>query len=584
MNKLIALFTATLLFYSCKETTQKEAIQEAKEYPTAFELGNGNQTATYNEVIKFYEELSTDFSNIELEEIGQTDSGKPLHLISFSKNTINWNSANEDKIKILINNGIHPGESDGIDATMMLMRDLATGAIDAPDNLIFSTIAVYNIGGALNRNTSTRTNQNGPEEYGFRGNARNYDLNRDFIKADSRNALAFYDVYHKINPDIFIDNHVSNGADYQYTLTHLFTQHNKLGSAAGDYLHTQLQPQLEKRLAARDLPITPYVNVHNASPVKGFSQFMDYPRYSTGYTSLWNTLGMMVETHMLKPYKDRVLGTKAIMEEMIAIGSENIDTIKKARKNSFNNFEKSTHYTLNYSIDKTQADTLDFLGYEAVIGKSDVTGNDLLTYDRSKPFNKKTVYHNYFVATDSVSIPDYYVVPQSQWKVIELMRRNNIQLEFLTKDTTLTVSKYRIANYKTATTAYEGHYPHRGIDVKEDVVELRFRESDIIIPTRQPGIRYIIETLEPAGQDSFFKWNYFDTILQQKEGFSSYVFEATARKLLSENKSLKREFDSLKKVDENFKENNNLQLNWIHKRSVNYEPAHLNYPIYKWNK
>ncbi|PPK94356.1 zinc carboxypeptidase [Nonlabens xylanidelens] len=584
MKKLIALFTAALLLHSCNKTTQKEAIQEAKEYPTAFELGNGNQTATYNEVIKFYKELSTDFSNIELEEIGQTDSGKPLHLISFSKNTIDWNSANEDKIKILINNGIHPGESDGIDATMMLMRDLATGAIDAPENLIFSTIAVYNVGGSLNRNSSTRTNQNGPEEYGFRGNARNYDLNRDFIKADSRNALAFYEVYHKINPDIFIDNHVSNGADYQYTLTHLFTQHNKLGSTTGHYLHTQLQPQLEKRLAARELPITPYVNVHNASPVKGFSQFMDYPRYSTGYTSLWNTLGMMVETHMLKPYKDRVLGTKAIMEEMIHIGSENVDTIKKARKSSFNNFENATHYTLNYSLDKTQADTLDFLGYEAVIGKSDVTGNDLLTYDRSKPFNKKTVYHNYFVATDSISIPDYYVVPQSQWKVIELMRRNNIQLEFLTKDTTLTVSKYRIANYKTATNAYEGHYPHSGIDVKEDVVELRFRESDIIIPTRQPGIRYIIETLEPAGPDSFFKWNYFDTILQQKEGFSSYVFEATARKLLSENKALKREFDSLKKADQKFKENNHLQLNWIHKRSANYEPAHLNYPIYKWNK
>ena len=584
MKKLIALFTAVLLLHSCNKTTQKEAIQEAKEYPTAFELGNGNQTATYNDVIKFYEELSADFSNIQLEEIGQTDSGKPLHLISFSKNTINWNSANEDKIKILINNGIHPGESDGIDATMMLMRDLATGAIDAPDNLIFSTIAVYNVGGALNRNTSTRTNQNGPEAYGFRGNARNYDLNRDFIKADSRNALAFYDVYHKINPDIFIDNHVSNGADYQYTLTHLFTQHNKLGSAAGNYLHTQLQPKLEKRLAARDLPITPYVNVHNASPVEGFSQFMDYPRYSTGYTTLWNTLGMMVETHMLKPYKDRVLGTKVIMEEMIAIGSKNVEAIKEARKNSFNDFEKSTHYTLNYSIDKTQADTLDFLGYEAVIGKSDVTGNDLLTYDRSKPFNKKTVYHNYFVATDSVSIPDYYVVPQSQWKVIELMRRNNIQLEFLTKDTTLTVSKYRIANYKTATNAYEGHYPHRDIVVKEDVVELRFRESDIIIPTHQPGIRYIIETLEPAGPDSFFKWNYFDTILQQKEGFSSYVFEATARKLLSENKALKREFDSIKKANRKFKENNYLQLNWIHKRSANYEPAHLNYPIYKWNK
>ena len=238
-NYLIVAISFILI--SCGEPTKEETAQEIKEFITPFEKGNGNQTATYNEVISFYEELSSEYSTVVMEEVGLTDSGKPLHLISYSKNSINWKSVNEDKIKILINNGIHPGESDGIDATMMLMRDLAVGKLDAPENVIFSAIAIYNVGGALNRNSTTRTNQNGPESYGFRGNARNYDLNRDFIKADSRNALAFYDIYHMINPDIFIDNHVSNGADYQYTLTHLFTQHNKLGHEAGNYLYDQLQ-------------------------------------------------------------------------------------------------------------------------------------------------------------------------------------------------------------------------------------------------------------------------------------------------------------------------------------------------------
>jgi hypothetical protein len=466
----------------------------------------------------------------------------------------------------------------------MLMRDLAVGNIDAPENLIFSAIAVYNVGGALNRNTSTRTNQNGPESYGFRGNARNYDLNRDFIKADSHNVLAFYDIYHQINPDIFIDNHVSNGADYQYTLTHLFTQHDKLGHEAGNYLHDQLQPELETRLEKRNLPITPYVNVWGSSPENGFSQFMDHPRYSTGYTSLWNTLGMMVETHMLKPYKDRVMGTKAIMEEMIAIGSENIETIKKVRSESFKSFSDDSYYAMNHKLNNAKADTLNFMGYEAVTTTSAVTGNDLMTYDRSQPFTKKTVYKNHFTGTDSISIPDYYVIPQGQWKVIELMRRNNIQMEFVTNDTTLTVTRYRIADYRTANNAYEGHYPHSNVRVEEHVEELRFRESDILIPTQQPGLRYILETLEPTGQDSFFKWNYFDTILQQKEGFSTYVFEATARSLLEENKTLQKEFDSIKKADEDFRKNNYRQLDWIHKRSPNYESAHLNYPIYKWNK
>ncbi len=394
MKFSLILILSAFLFFSCEEHTKEATPTEAIKYPTPFEDGNGNQTATYKEIIAFYEELAADFPHIEIEKIGLTDSGKPLHLISFSKDRINWESTNEDKIKILINNGIHPGESDGIDATMMLLRDLATGKVNAPDNLIFSAIAVYNVGGSLNRNTSTRTIQNGPESYGFRGNARNYDLNRDFIKADSRNALAFYSIYHKINPDIFIDNHVSNGADYQYTITHLFTQHNKLGSAVGNYLHTKLQPGLEARLAKRDLPITPYVNVYNSPPEKGFSQFMDYPRYSTGYTSLWNTLGMMVETHMLKPYKDRVLGTKAIMEEIIIIGSESRLEIKQARTDSFKAFRNATQYALNYELDYSKADTLNFLGYKAVIHKNELTGNDLMTYDRHQPFSKKTVFQN----------------------------------------------------------------------------------------------------------------------------------------------------------------------------------------------
>ncbi|WP_124980132.1 M14 family metallopeptidase [Nonlabens xiamenensis] len=583
MKKVLSIALAVLGLMSCKNSEQ-QVKEEVQEYLTPFELGNGNQTATYQETIEFYERLVDDFPNVEMDHVGQTDNGEPLHLISFSKQEIKWNKANEDRIKILINNGIHPGESDGIDASMILMRDLATGKLEAPDNLILSVIPVYNIGGALNRNSTTRTNQNGPEAYGFRGNARNYDLNRDFIKADSRNALAFYDIFHKVKPDIFIDNHVSNGADYQYTLTHLFTQHNKLGGAAGTYLHHNLQPALEKRLADRGLPITPYVNVHGAAPEKGFSQFMDHPRYSTGYTSLWNVMGMMVETHMLKAYEDRVKGTHAIMEEIITLGSTNTEAIKEARKASFDRLEKANYYPIKYTNDKSQADTLDFMGYEAVNSKSDLTDQELLTYDRNKPFTRKTVYHNYFKAADSVRIPDYYVVPRGQWEIIELMRHNHIQMELLPSDSTMMVSGYKIVSYDTSSKPYEGHYPHYDIELDEQEFELRFRESDVMIPTRQPGIRYILETLEPLAEDSYFKWNYFDTVLQQKEGFSAYVFESTAQKLLDDHPALQKKFDSLKQALPNFAKSNAAQLDWIHKHSPNYESAHLTYPIYKYQR
>jgi hypothetical protein len=153
----------------------------------------------------------------------------------------------------------------------------------------------------------------------------------------------------------------------------------------------------------------------------------------------------------------------------------------------------------------------------------------------------------------------------------------------LDKDSTLTVSKYTIEDYTTASSAYEGHYPHSNVKVQEKKKKVSFRKSDILIPTAQPGIKYILETLEPAAADSFFKWNFFDTILQQKEGYSAYVFEATARQMLEENEALKKEFDSLKRADKNFAQSNGAQLSWLHDRSNNHEEAYLTYPIYKLN-
>lgn len=583
MKYTAAFLIFVSLFFSCKsDKAYKDDPEVIKEYLTPFEKGNGNQTATYDQIISFYTELADDFSTVQIEEIGETDSGKPLHIVHFSVDNISWRDRNEDKIKILVNNGIHPGESDGIDASMMVVRDLAIGKINAPDNLILTIIPVYNVGGALNRNSTTRTNQNGPESYGFRGNARNYDLNRDFIKADSRNAMAFYEVFHKIYPDIFIDNHVSNGADYQYTLTHLFTQHNKMSREVGSYIHKKFQPALEQNLLKRKLDITPYVNVFNNSPDSGFSQFYDHPRYSTGYIALWNTVGFMVETHMLKPYKDRVEGTRAIMEEAINIGSKQIDEIKKVRLAAFNNDSYGKKYPYNYNIDTTKADTLMFKGYEAINEISELTGNALLTYDQSKPFDKKIAYNNYFKAQDTLSIPDYYIVPAGQWRVIDLLRANHIQMELMGKDSTLRVQNYKIADYKTSQTAYEGHYPHYDVQVTMVEEKLRFRESDILIPTDQPGMKYIIETLEPQMQDSFFKWNFFDSILQQKEGFSSYVFEKTAAQLLKEKPELKAQFDSIKESDSDFRLSNYAQLKWIHDRSPHFENAYLSYPIYRY--
>ncbi|MBL4661894.1 MAG: hypothetical protein JKY19_16160 [Alcanivoracaceae bacterium] len=549
---------------------------------TVFESSNGTQTATYQQTIAFYQKLADIYPQISLQSIGKTDSGLPLHLVTLNADNIqSFEQIRKNKSILLINNGIHPGESDGIDASMMLFRDIASGTLNMPKNTVIVTIPIYNIGGSLNRNSTTRTNQNGPLEYGFRGNARNYDLNRDFIKNDSYNAQTFTKIFHLIQPDVFIDNHVSNGADYQYTLTHLFTQHNKLGGQLGDYLHSVLMPNLENKLKNKNWDITPYVNVFNQVPEAGFSQFMDYGRYSTGYTSLFNVLGMMVETHMLKPYKQRVEGTYQLMQSMIEIIDKDSDTIKKIRHDYYKNIYAQTKYTLDWKIDEDNYSILHFKGYRAQKIDSNVTHTQRLKYDRNRPFDQEVKYHNYFKPSLEVSMAKAYIIPQAWHKVIALLKLNNIQMDPLDKDKTITVQSYKISDYETRKAPYEGHYLHFNTQINSSTIDMAFKKGDYVIKLNQPAIKYIIETLEPQAPDSFFNWNFFDTILQQKEHFSPYVFEDMAAELLKSNPQLQKEFKQKQQSDEEFGKNWYAQLDWLHKHSKHYEQAHMQYPVYR---
>ena len=575
MKKIALLFLVGFIYFSCEE-------DKTPNFTTVFETSNGTKTPTYNEVIEFYKQLADSYSSIHIQAIGETDSGEPLHLVTLNPDSnFNFESIRNDKRILLINNGIHPGESDGIDATMLLFRDLVQGKMKMPKNVVLATIPVYNIGGSLNRNSTTRTNQNGPEEYGFRGNARNFDLNRDFIKADSKNAKAFAKVFHLVKPDVFIDNHVSNGADYQYTLTHLFTQHDKLSGDLGEYLHNTLQPKLEQQLADKNWDITPYVNVFNSVPEKGFSQFMDYPRYSTGYTTLFNTLGMMVETHMLKPYKQRVEGTFELMKTMINIVNTEAKNIKNLRKEAFNKTYTNNLYPLDWKIDTTKQTNLKFKGYEGEMITSDVTGLQRLKYDRNQPFTKDVVYMNYFKPTTKVKIPKAYIIPKSWWPILERLKINNIIMKPLQNDSIISVESYKIEKFNTRQSPYEGHYQHYNTTVTSSIKDITFKKGDLLVDTNQYGMRYLIETLEPSAPDSFFNWNFFDTILQQKEGFSPYVWEDKALEFLNQNPEIKRQFDSIKSKNESFANNWYTQLDWIHKHSPNYENVHLQYPIYR---
>lgn len=548
---------------------------------TPFEKGNKNQSTTYEECIEFYQELDKKYTSILMIEQGLTDSGKPLHLVFYSSDNVFLNTSK--KSVVLINNGIHPGEPDGIDATMMLMRDLASGKIKTPKNTLIAAIPVYNIGGMLNRNSSSRANQNGPEEYGFRGNGRNYDLNRDFIKSDTKNSRSFQKLFTELNPDIFLDNHVSNGADYQYTFTCIATQHEKLGSTLGNYFKYELYPSIVKDMNKKRIDVVPYVNVHSTIPDKGFEQFTDTPRYATGYTTLFHTLGFVPETHMLKAYKDRVHVTYEFMVSTINFADLNWEKIKQMRHVAIEEFTPGKQYPLQWTLDSTKVSYIDFKGYEGGYKPSDISGKNRLYYDRSKPFTKKIPFYGNYKPTQFVTIPKAYIIPQSQWQVLDILKLNGIAYTQLQNDTIIEVESYKIESYQTSKSPYEGHYGHYNTKISKSIQKVKFFKGDYVYNTNQTRVKYLVETLEPEAVDSFFNWNFFDTILQQKEGYSAYVFEDMATQILAENPTLKQEFESKKQTDKAFAENGGDQLNWVYKHSKYFEKAFMQYPVYRLN-
>jgi hypothetical protein len=569
------LIAIALLLFSATLFAQKDA-----NYETIFEKGNGNQSATYQETIAYYSLLAKDFPSIKIQEMGLTDSGERLYLVQFDPDK-KFAVKGKNKAVLLINNGIHPGEPDGIDATMQLFRDLALAKIKVPKNSLITTIPVYNIGGALNRNSTTRANQDGPESYGFRGNARNYDLNRDFIKADTRNTKSFYEIFHQLNPDVFIDNHVSNGADYQYKITYIMTQQNQLGAVLGKYMDSEMMPAIVNDLKQKNLEITPYVNAFNETPDNGFAQFFDSPRYSTGYTSLFNTIGFVVETHMLKKYADRVKATYEYMLATVDYTDAHFQEIKDLRLQNESQYAAGKSYTIKWEIDTTKVTPFPFLGFEAEHKKSEATTGDRLYYDRTKPFKKDISYLKEYKSVKEITIPNAYIIPKAFWNVIDLLKSNNLVYSQLKNDTLIEVESYKIQDYKTASSAYEGHYIHKDTKVSVNKVQVAFLKGDYMFSTNQKGVKYLLATLEPESVDSFFNWNYFDTMLQQKEGYSDYVFEDTAAQLIKDNEKLKTALEYKKLTDPDFAKNPTEQLDWIYKNSVYYEKAHLQYPIYR---
>ncbi|EON79031.1 putative Zinc carboxypeptidase [Lunatimonas lonarensis] len=552
-------------------------------YQTLFESSQGKETPEYSEVIAYFDRLARDFDPIQIREVGMTDAGLPLHLVivdpwkDFDPSV--WHS--KGRVVLFVNNGIHPGEPDGIDASMMLVRDLALGKKRLPANTVVALIPVYNIGGHLNRGSFSRVNQNGPEAYGFRANARNYDLNRDFIKADTRNAQSFQEIFHWLQPQIFIDTHVSNGADYQHVMTLISTQHNRLGGPLAPYLEERLEPQLYALMEEAGYPLVPYVNAWNGAPEDGWPQFKDSGRYSSGYAALFGCLSFMPETHMLKPYNDRVMSTYALFESFFEVIERDGELINRLYRQQREWLRSRKEVAINHQLDRGKFKYIDFKGYRSAYKPSEVSGFPRLYYDRNQPFSTQVKFFNTYIAGLTITLPKAYLIPQGWHQVIENLARNGVRMERFEKDTAMEVVVYRLEEFNTVPNAYEGHYLHSDVQHSSQVVRQTFRKGDVIVPTDQPAARYLAEVLEPQGEDSFFAWNFFDTILQAKEGYSAYVFEDLAADYLRDHPALKAQLEEAKEADPGFAQDGSAQLRWVYERSPWKEKEHNRYPVFR---
>lgn len=374
---------------------------------------------------------------------------------------------------------------------------------------------------------------------------------------------------------------MSNGADYQYVMTLDYAQKDKLGGKLGEFNEKVFLPYMYAHLKEAGFEATPYVNAWGQTPDKGFVQFPDWPRYSTGYAALFHTIGVMTETHMLKPYDQRVKSTYAYLHGNIRFLAKERIVLLKLREETKNSVKSQEKFAVTWQVNKEKNTPISFKGFEPEYIDSKVTGSKRLHYDRSKPFTKTIPFYDTYVPLDEISRPAAYMIPQGWHNVIALLKLNQVNVTQLSEDKEMEVETYYIENYDSPKQPFEGHYWHTNVTLRTEKQKLKFKKGDWYIPVNQWTNRYIIETLEPKGVDSFFKWNFFDTILQSKEHYSGYVFEDLAAELLTRSPELKNKLEEKKMADPEFAKNANAQLDFIYDQSEYREKEYLRYPVFR---
>lgn len=557
------------------------------DWKTDFERSDEKATPRYASTTEFCRRLDEASGEAFFTSFGKSARGRDLPLMIVDRDGLTDPQKIRDagRIIVMIQACIHPGESEGKDAGLMLLRDMLIRKqqIGLLEHVSLLFIPIFNVDGHERFGPYNRINQNGPEEMGWRVTASNLNLNRDYLKADTPEMQAWLLLFNHWLPEFFIDTHTTDGADYQYVLTYQMNSLGDMETGLTTWTNTFFLPGFTKSLDNKGIPVFPYVEFRNwHDPKSGLRTGVAPPMLSQGYTSQRNRPGLLLETHMLKPYGQRVHATYQCLFTSLKILNTEFrelrQLVEKADRYTAGQEFREIPFPVQYETSSTDSIMVDFLGIHYETRKSDLTGRTWFDYGTGKE-TFRIPFFNTVKPVITIKLPEAYLVPPEWNVIIERMEVHGIRIQRLQRDTVLHVSCYRFLQPKWRQGPYEGRHPLSGIEYTEETAEQLFPAGSALIRMDQPAARIIAYMLEPKGSGSFLSWGFFDAIFEQKEYAEQYVLEKMAESMLKKDPALRKEFEAKKVSDPGFAQDSDAILNWFYTKTPYWDQEKNHYPV-----
>jgi hypothetical protein len=512
------------------------------EWQTPAEAADFEATPSYDETLAFLHRLEAALPELRVESFGTSAAGRPLPLVIVAKERTftPGEAAARGLPVVLVQSGIHAGEVDGKDATLMLLRDFALGRrLDLLDAGVLLFVPIYNVDGHERVSPWNRPNQNGPVRgMGFRTTADGHDLNRDFLKLETPEARALVALVNAWRPHLHVDNHVTDSVDHDWQLTWLVPEAPLIAAPVEGWLRRHFPPVLAATTRAGHR-LGPYVDlVDGRDPTRGFATRITEPRYSTGYFALRNRPSILVETHSHKPFRERVLANRdflaALLTEVARGGRELVAAVASAQLATAAAGQPGappTAVALDYEAG--EADRHELPIYEWALEPSLVSGQPEVRYLSRRPRPIEVPWYHASRVAKSVARPRGYLLspgwPQIERRVVD----HGLRFERLTAPLELEVETLRVARPRFAASTRQG-LTRVEADVARDRERRKVPAGTLWIPADQPDFDVAIQLLEPEAPDSLFAWGLLSTVLERKEYIDGFLLEPEARRLLAD--------------------------------------------------